>query len=103
MKKRIAVFLQPGPNWDHSKGVREQAYWDEHALFIDELFARGVVLMAGPFEPEGTGAMVILNVETPGAAHAIYANDPWKLHGILHVTDAREWKIFLDARDKAAE
>lgn len=98
MKKTIAVLLQPGPNWDHSKGVREQAFWDEHAQFIDDLFARGVVLMAGPFEPEGTGALVILNVETPEEAHAIYANDPWKHQGILHLAEARRWTIFLDAR-----
>jgi len=98
MKKTVACFMQPGPNWDHSKGVREQAFWDEHAQFIDDLFARGVVLMAGPFEPEGTGALVILNVETPEEAYAIYANDPWKHQGILHVAEAREWTIFLDAR-----
>lgn len=95
--------MQPGPNWDHSKGVREQAYWDEHAQFIDDLFARGVVLMAGPFEPEGTGALVILNVETPEEAHAIYANDPWKPKGILYVADAREWMIFLDRYDKTGQ
>jgi uncharacterized protein YciI len=103
MKKTIAVFMQAGPNWDHSKGVREQAYWDEHAQFIDDLFARGVVLMAGPFAPEGTGALVILNVETTAEAHAIYANDPWKDQGILFVADAREWTIFLDAKENAVQ
>ena len=100
MKRAIAVFMQPGPNWDHSKGVREQAHWDEHAQFIDDLFARGLVMMAGPFEPEGTGALVILNVATPEDAHAIYANDPWKSQGILQVAEAREWTIFLDARTR---
>ena len=99
MKKAIAVLLQPGPNWNHSKGVREQAFWDEHAQFIDDLFARGVILMAGPFEPEGTGALVILNVNTCEEALGIYDNDPWKHEGILQVADARNWTIFLDARD----
>jgi uncharacterized protein YciI len=103
MKKRIAVFLQPGPNWNYSKGVREQAYWDEHAQFIDDLFARGVISLAGPFEPEGTGALVILNIETPEGAYAIYDNDPWKHQGILNVADAREWTIFLDAQHKPAD
>ena len=97
MKKTIAVFMQPGPNWDYSKGVREQAYWDEHAQFIDDLFARGVVFMAGPFAPEGTGALVILNLDTTEEAYAIYANDPWKHQQILQVAEAREWTIFLDA------
>lgn len=100
MKKTVAVFMQPGPNWDHAKGVREQPYWDEHAQFVDDLFARGVLLIAGPFEPEGTGALVILNVNTPEEAHAIYERDPWKHQGILHVAEAREWTIFLDRRDE---
>jgi uncharacterized protein YciI len=103
MKHTVAVFLQSGPNWDHSKGVREQAFWDEHAQFIDDLFARGVILMAGPFEPEGTGALVVLDVETPAEAHAIYANDPWKDQGILFVAEAKEWTVFLDANDKARQ
>jgi len=101
MKKAIAVFMQPGPNWDRSKGVREQAYWDEHAKFVDDLFARGVILLAGPFEPEGTGALVVLNVQTTEEAHAIYANDPWKDQGILFVADAKEWTIFLNAHEQA--
>jgi uncharacterized protein YciI len=101
MKKTIAVFLEPGANWDHTKGVREQAYWDEHAQFVDDLFARGVLLMAGPFAPEGTGALVILNVATTNEAHSIYADDPWKHRDILHVVEAREWTIFLDANDQA--
>lgn len=81
--------------------MREQAYWEEHARFVDDLFARGVIMMAGPFEPEGTGALVILKAATTEAAHAIYANDPWKDHGILFVADARAWTIFLDAKDTA--
>src|SRR5437762_7622556 len=97
MKKAIAVILRPGQQWDSSKGVREQAYWDEHARFIDDLFERGVVMLAGPFAPEGTGALVVLNVETPDEARAIYANDPWQHHDILHVADAREWIIFLES------
>ncbi|HYX28951.1 MAG TPA: hypothetical protein VE863_10305 [Pyrinomonadaceae bacterium] len=34
MKKAIAVFLEPGENWDHSKSVREQAFWQEPAQFM---------------------------------------------------------------------
>ena len=97
MKKKIAVLLRPGARWDPNKGVREQILWDEHARFIDELFDRGVVLLAGPFVPEGSGALVILNVDSPDEARAIYANDPWKQADILVVDDAREWSIFLDA------
>ena len=26
--------MKPGPNWNHEKGVREQADWDEHARLL---------------------------------------------------------------------
>jgi len=101
MKKTTAVFLKPGAQWDYSKGVREQAHWDEHARFIDDLFARGVILMVGPFTPEGTGALAILNVDTAAAPRAIYAKYPWAHEQALVTDEAREWTIFLDSRDES--
>jgi uncharacterized protein YciI len=97
VKRTVALFLRPGPNWDSAKGVREQQLWDEHAQFVDDLFARGLIRLAGPFAPEGTGALVILNVDTADEARAIYANDPWARQQILLTADAKEWEIFLDA------
>ena len=90
--------MQPGPNWDFSKGVREQQFWDEHAHFVDDLFDRGLIMLAGPFAPDGSGALVILNVETANEARAIYADDPWAHQQVLLPADAKEWTIFLDAR-----
>ena len=101
LKKKVALFLQPGPNWNSSKGVREQELWDEHAQFVDELFDQGLIMLAGPFAPDGTGALVILNVESAAEARRIYAKDPWAHRQILLTADAKEWSIFLDARDKA--
>jgi uncharacterized protein len=100
MTKTVALFLRPGPRWDQSKSVREQAYWDEHARFVDDLFARGVIMMVGPFQPDGTGALAILNVASAAEARAIYANDPWAHHEILLTADAKEWTIFSDARQR---
>lgn len=97
MKKTVALLLRPGPNWDSSKSVREQRLWDEHARFVDDLFARGLVMLAGPFAPDGVGALVILNVQTADEARAIYADDPWAHHQILLTSEAKEWTIFLDA------
>jgi len=99
MKKTIALFLQPGPNWNPTKGVREQEYWDDHARFVDDLFERGVIMLAGPFAPEGTGALVILNAASIEEARAIYSTDPWAHKEILQLADAKEWTIFLDAAE----
>lgn len=100
MKKTIALFLRPGPRWDHSKGVREQAYWDDHARFVDNLFARNLIMLAGPFLPEGTGALVILNCKNLAEGRAIFEDDPWAAQNILFVAEAKEWTIFLDEQEK---
>jgi hypothetical protein len=70
-KKTESVFLRPGPWWDPAKPVREQAYWDEHARFVDAMFDAGDVVLAGPFA-DGSGALVILRAESVGAARAVY-------------------------------
>jgi uncharacterized protein YciI len=101
VKKTVAVFLRPGPNWDASKGVREQELWDEHAQFVDDLFARGLIMLVGSFAPDGTGALAVLNVESADEARAIYAKDPWALRQILLTSDAREWTIFLDSSERS--
>jgi uncharacterized protein YciI len=99
MMKTIAVFLRPGSNWNPELPVREQAYWDEHARFMDKLFDEGSVILAGPFA-DRSGSMVILIAESPEAAIAIFREDPWAHHDILVAVDAKEWTIFLDAREK---
>jgi len=100
MKRAIVVFLRRGSRWDPDKPVREQPYWDEHARFMDALFEADKVILAGPFA-DASGSMVILACESVEAARAIFRDDPWAHHDILVASDAREWTIFLDARDKA--
>ena len=56
MKKTVAVFQHPGSRWNPDKPVREQAYWDDHARFMDALFDAGEVILGGPFA-DGSGSM----------------------------------------------
>src|SRR6476620_79063 len=100
MKKTIAVLLRRSSQWNSDKPVREQAYWDDHARFMDSLFEAGTVLLAGPFA-DGSGSMVILAAESVEAALAIFRDDPWAQQDILVASEAREWTIFLDGRDKS--
>ena len=99
MKNAIAVFLRPGSSWNPDLPVREQAYWDEHARFMDSLFDAGTLLLGGPFA-DGSGSMVILFAESPEAARAIFREDPWARHDVLVASEVKEWTIFLDGRDK---
>jgi len=99
MKKMIAVFLRHGARWNSRLPVREQAYWDDHARFMDALFDAGKVILGGPFA-DGSGSMVILLAESVEAARAIFQDDPWARQDILIADQIKEWTIFLDARDK---
>lgn len=100
MRKAIAVFLRPGSKWNPDKPVREQAFWDDHAQFMDSLFEAGAVILGGPFA-DGSGSMVILETESLESAQAIFQNDPWAKQDVLVLDEVKEWTIFLDARDKA--
>lgn len=102
MKKTIVVLLRRGSHWDHDKPVRQQAYWDEHARFMDALFEDGIVILAGPFE-DGSGSMVILATESVEAAREIFLQDPWTREDILVAAEVKEWTIFLDSRNKTQE
>lgn len=100
MKKTIAVFLQPGSRWNPDKPVRQQAYWDDHARFMDALFEAGEVILGGPFA-DGSGSMVILMAASVEAARATFQQDPWTQQDVLVVSEAKEWTIFLDSRARA--
>jgi uncharacterized protein YciI len=99
MKKTIAVFMRPGSQWNPDKPVRMQAFWGDHARFMDLLFEADEVILAGPFV-DGSGSMVILTAESVEAARAVFQEDPWTLHDILVAGEAKEWTIFLDGRNK---
>ena len=43
----FALILVHGPHWDHSRGIRQQQQWTEHAAFMDELVADGFILECG--------------------------------------------------------
>ena len=100
MNKTIVVFLHPGSQWNPDKPVREQAYWDDHARFMDSLFEAGTVIFGGPFA-DGSGSMVILAAESIEAARAIFQDDPWVKRDVIVAGEFKEWTIFLDSRDKA--
>jgi uncharacterized protein YciI len=99
MEKAIVVFLRPGSLWTPDKSVRGQAYWDDHARFMDALFEAGKVILGGPFS-DGSGSMVILAAESVEEARAIFQDDPWARHDVLVAGEFKEWTIFLDIRDK---
>ena len=93
----VVVRMVPGPGWDPTVGSRGQLFWDEHAAFMDDLFARDLIELAGPLV-DGSGAICVVRSDSVDEVRAWFEADPWSVHDVLPVADVREWTIFLDGR-----
>jgi uncharacterized protein YciI len=86
-----------GPAWDSSRRRREQAGWDEHAAFMDELADEGVVVLGGPTgEDDGETVLLVVDAESESAIRARLAEDPWA-NAMLTIESVRPWSVWLRA------
>jgi uncharacterized protein YciI len=99
MTTYFAVLMRPGALWDPAKPTREQAFWDEHAQYMDAIFADDLIVLGGPFA-DRTGSLVIVKAQDAFQARAMFKDDPWTLHDVLVVGEVKEWTIFLDAHKR---
>jgi hypothetical protein len=92
-----AVREQRGGPWDWSRPLREQAGFDLHAQFMDDLVDTGFIVLGGPLEGDRE---VLLVVNAPGEPpiRETLAADPWLRNGMLTVTSIERWTILLDGR-----
>jgi uncharacterized protein YciI len=78
MKTRFIVINAQGPSWDATRLRREQAQWDEHAAFMDQLVANGFVELAGPLgEGDGDDALLVINAADKETFVLAFMDDPW--------------------------
>ena len=98
----FVVLRKAGPGWVAGKSAREQPYWDAHAVFMDQLFEGGKILLAGPFT-DGSGAMVIVRVESEQEARTMFDEDPWTLQYIHVDGGVRPWEMFLNGFNQAGQ
>jgi len=100
----FAVTTAKGPNWDYSRGIREQPFWDEHAAYSDELAAGGVIILGGPIGSADAADIALLAVEAADedALRAIFAADPWTVHQVFRLKEVRPWTLWLDVRSGQA-
>jgi uncharacterized protein YciI len=100
----FAVTTARGPNWDHARGIREQPYWDEHAVFADMLVDRGVIILGGPVASDNDEDIALLAVEAPDAhaVRSIFDADPWAVHQVFRIKHVRAWALWLDGRSRPA-
>lgn len=97
MKKSFVIYSAAGPNRDLAKGTREQAYWEQHATFIDALVADGFIRIGGPL-PDEHGAMLVVNAASEAEVRDRMRNDPWYVNGILRLVTIKRWEIFIDEK-----
>lgn len=65
-----------------------------HVAYLDDLNARGILKVAGPFLGEDgkpNGSLVIIDAETKDAATAIFAEDPYAKAGLFASVDVKAW------------
>jgi uncharacterized protein YciI len=86
--------LRGGP-WDWSRGLREQAGWEEHARFMDGLVKSGFLLLGGPLEGDRE-TLHIVEAESEDAIRERLAEDPWTANGMLTLVQIEGWTILLD-------
>ena len=91
------VRLARGRPWEWSKGLREQAGWDEHARFMDGLVEDGFILLGGPLEGDRE-TLHVVDAESEQAVRARFAEDPWAANGMLTPVSIERWTILLDGR-----
>lgn len=95
----FAVTTVHGPKWDSSKPIREQAAWDAHASFMDELVDDGFIVLGGPLD-DGEHALLIVADADERRVRQRLGTDPWYPMDLLSVGTVQRWTIWLDGRSR---
>lgn len=91
----FAVRLERGGPWDWSRDLREQAGWDEHARFMDDLVDAGFVLLGGPLDGD-RDVLLVVEAGSEDAIRERMAADPWWRTGMLRPVRIERWTVLLD-------
>jgi uncharacterized protein YciI len=96
-KSTFLVLYRPGPHWAAGKPIRAQPP-KEHGKYLLDLYARGAMKMAGPFD-DNTGAAVVVEAADEAEAKALVAGDPAVKNGVfayeLHPWALVPWENYL--------
>jgi uncharacterized protein YciI len=89
----FVLIRERGPNWDHSRGMREQDEWEEHAAFMDALAEEGFVHLGGPLGDDQVMHVVV--AESEEQIRQRLAADPWEPMGLLRNVSIERWHVLL--------
>ncbi len=92
------VTSAPGPTRDLTRGVRERAWWNEHAAYIDDLVENGTIVLGGPL-PDHGGAILMVRGSSAEAVRTRLTPDPWYVNDLLRLVSIARWEVFIDRWD----
>lgn len=72
---KFLIHYSPGEAWLEGKKSNEQPHIFQHALYIQDLFNKGKIILAGPFDDHLGGASFIEVVDEE-EAREVMNNDP---------------------------
>jgi uncharacterized protein YciI len=94
MRKLFLLRHMPGRGWIVGKPRSEQPEWRAHADFMNELAARGFVILGGPISD--TEAILVIDAANEEEIRRSFKDDPWHRSNVLDFKEIREWTILLE-------
>lgn len=104
----FVVIYEAGPRWIEGTDYLKTSLLQEHAKYMEELFARGIIVVGGPFlngplftktSGSGLAALLVLRVDSAEKAEKLIGSDPLVLNGIARIT-VYAWKDAFHKRLK---
>ena len=94
MRKLFLLTHAPGPCWVEGRSRTEQDGWRSHADFMNDLAARGFVVLGGPINDKE--ALLVIDAKNENEIYKVFERDPWHISKVLRVKELREWTILLE-------
>jgi uncharacterized protein YciI len=92
--KLFAVIRTRGAAWCPSLPLEGQQEWDAHARFMNNLEAKGVVVLGGPLD--GTpDVLLVMRANSPEEVTKHLDDDPWTSLNLLHMVRIMPWTLRL--------
>ena len=76
---------------------RRAAFRDEHLSLAWDAHARGELVLGGALDDPVDGAVLLFSGESPAAAEAFAARDPYVRHGLVTRWRVRTWRTVAGA------
>ncbi|MBS4202177.1 hypothetical protein KHA93_21440 [Bacillus sp. FJAT-49732] len=72
---RFLILLAPGQNWREDVIFHNQPFMPEHAVYVQEAFNHGKVILAGPYA-DLTGGAIVIDAENEDEIQTFIEHDP---------------------------